>query len=123
MELVFLWGVWALIVAIMAPSRGRSGVGWFVLAVLISPLLANILLFGLPSRATPAPIAPVTPAPAPDTVFRADGMVDGKPYSVGADGRVRLLDSGREIEFASVAAFESATGARLGGTMSGPAAP
>lgn len=50
MELAFLffWIVFAIIVGVAANTRGRDGVGWFVLAVLISPLLAGLLLLALP---------------------------------------------------------------------------
>lgn len=48
MELFFVWFIFAVIVAVGAGSRGRSGLGWFVLAMIISPLLAVILLFLVP---------------------------------------------------------------------------
>ena len=42
--IVFFWLLFALIVGLIASSRGRSGFGWFILACLISPLLAGIIL-------------------------------------------------------------------------------
>jgi hypothetical protein len=47
MEIALFWLLFAIVVAIIASSRGRGGFGWFVLAVVISPLLAIILVFGL----------------------------------------------------------------------------
>jgi hypothetical protein len=44
MEYVFFWLAFAIIVGIAAKKRNRSGVGWFFLAVLISPLLAGLAL-------------------------------------------------------------------------------
>ncbi|MGY3443473.1 hypothetical protein [Bradyrhizobium sp. USDA 4473] len=44
------WVIFAIIVAIAANSTGRNGLGWFVLAVIISPLLAFVLLVGMPTR-------------------------------------------------------------------------
>jgi hypothetical protein len=41
-----------MLVGAAANNRGRSGFGWFLLAILISPLLAMILVFILsPSEA------------------------------------------------------------------------
>lgn len=42
--IIFFWLLFALIVGMIASSRGRSGFGWFILACLISPLLAGIFL-------------------------------------------------------------------------------
>lgn len=50
MELFLIWIVGAVAVAIIAGRRGRDGIRWFALAALISPLLAGILVFLLPSR-------------------------------------------------------------------------
>lgn len=47
MEYLPFWLVLALIVAIAASRRGRSGVGWFFLAAFISPFLAFLLLLAL----------------------------------------------------------------------------
>ena len=57
MELVLFWLVFAIlfwlmfpiVVGIIANSRNRSGFGWFLLSVLISPVLALILVLCLPS--------------------------------------------------------------------------
>jgi len=48
MEYVLIWFFGAIIVAIVASSKGRSGFGYFVLSVLISPLLSGILVLALP---------------------------------------------------------------------------
>ena len=44
MSLLIIWGVLALLVGIAADRRGRSGLGWSLLALLISPLLAILFL-------------------------------------------------------------------------------
>jgi hypothetical protein len=46
------WVVLAAIIGAAAGSRGRSSVGWFVLAVLLSPLIAGLLLAILPDLHT-----------------------------------------------------------------------
>lgn len=48
MELAFFWIGFAIVVGVAAGGRGRSGVGWFLLALLVSPLLAGLLLLALP---------------------------------------------------------------------------
>jgi hypothetical protein len=48
MSLIVLWLVLAVIVGVGANTRGRSGPGWFLLAVVISPLLAGLLVLVLP---------------------------------------------------------------------------
>jgi hypothetical protein len=42
--IAFFWFVLAVAVGILANSRGRSGFGWFLLAVLLTPLLGFILV-------------------------------------------------------------------------------
>ncbi len=42
--IIFFWLLFALVVGMIASGRGRSGFGWFLLASLISPLLAGIIL-------------------------------------------------------------------------------
>ena len=42
--IIFFWLLFALVVGMIASSRGRSGFGWCILACLISPLLAGIIL-------------------------------------------------------------------------------
>jgi len=42
MEVFLLWLAFAIVVGIAASARGRSGLAWFLIAVLISPLIALI---------------------------------------------------------------------------------
>src|SRR5688572_13922941 len=67
MEFFLFWLLFAIVVGVVASSRGRSGFGWFLLAVVISPLLAIVLVALLPSLSTtPATFG----APTPDTHVR-----------------------------------------------------
>jgi hypothetical protein len=50
MELFFFWLIFAIVVGAVASARGRSGPGWFLLSMIISPLLGVILVALLPSR-------------------------------------------------------------------------
>lgn len=47
MEIAVVWLILAVIVGIAASRRGRSGLGWFFLAAVISPLLAGLLMLAL----------------------------------------------------------------------------
>lgn len=40
----FGWGTLALLNAILAQSKGRSAVGWFLLSLLLGPLATLLLL-------------------------------------------------------------------------------
>ena len=62
MEFGFIWFGLALMVGIYAARRGRSGTGWFLLAVLVSPLIAGLLCLALGPKSTAADTAP-----SPDT--------------------------------------------------------
>jgi hypothetical protein len=48
MTLILIWVGLSIAVGFLAQSKGRSGAGWFVLAILISPLLAGLLALLLP---------------------------------------------------------------------------
>jgi hypothetical protein len=47
-NLLFIWLGLAIVVGIAAAHRGRSGTGWLLLAVVISPLIAGLLVLALP---------------------------------------------------------------------------
>lgn len=59
MEFVLFWLVFAVLVGLLAVKRGRGGVAWFFVAVLLSPLIGALLLLVLPNKAevgaTPTP--------------------------------------------------------------------
>ena len=54
MEIVIFWTVLSIIVAVYARRLNRTGLGWFVLALLASPLLAWLALLAL-GRNEPEP--------------------------------------------------------------------
>lgn len=47
MEIAIIWLFFAVLVGVFASRRGRSGGGWFILACIISPLLAFLLALAL----------------------------------------------------------------------------
>ena len=111
MEYVFFWIVFAVIVGVAANTRGRSGLGWFALAVIISPLLSGLLLLALP-RGKPDLVAVGPPnnvePPAPVPVFEPDGVYAGIPYKVLTDGGINALMSGTFVRFRTLDEFRAA---------------
>jgi hypothetical protein len=65
--LLLFWIGLAVIVALAANSRGRSGLGWFLLALFFSPILALIavLVIGPGANKAPGPAQLVYAAPPP----------------------------------------------------------
>lgn len=50
MEILVLWLGLAVVVGVIASGKGRSFIGWTILAMLISPLLAGILALVVSSK-------------------------------------------------------------------------
>ena len=48
MEIAIAWGVFAVLAGFFAVRRGRSGFGYFLLSLILSPLIVAILLAVLP---------------------------------------------------------------------------
>ena len=48
MGIVLAWIVLSVIVGVAANTRGRGGAGWAVLALIVSPLIAGLLVLALP---------------------------------------------------------------------------
>lgn len=59
MEVVIFWVVLSIVIGIVAGGRGRSALGFFLLSLLLSPLIGLILVALLP----PIAKAPVIPGP------------------------------------------------------------
>ena len=59
MELIAIWLFFGALVGWVATTKGRSGVGWFLLAVLISPLIAGIIILVMGPAKPQAPIVGV----------------------------------------------------------------
>lgn len=123
MEVFVLWAFFALLVAIAASNRGRSAFLWFLLACIISPLLAIVLLLAMAnlrrdrreeemlrmsgSRAPP-PLPPEERASrAP---FKPDGVYAGIPYRVLRSGEIDAVMHGRILRFDSYDRFIEITG-------------
>ena len=62
-SLFFFWFGFSIVVGVAANTRGRTGFGWFLLAIVISPLLAGLLVLALPrghaGSGSQVPLGPV----------------------------------------------------------------
>jgi hypothetical protein len=50
LEAIVIWLVLAIVIGVAAARRGRSGLGWLVASLILSPLISAILLALLPDR-------------------------------------------------------------------------
>lgn len=66
MEIAFFWFVGSIVVGIIAGAKGRSGFIYFVLSLLLSPLLIGILAIALPAAAGEQRATPNTHVRCPD---------------------------------------------------------
>ena len=108
MEIFFFWFVGSIIVGVAASARGRDGFGWFLLAALLSPLLAGVLVLVLPR---------------PNSVFRPDGMLGQTPFRTLPSGEVEALLQGAPVRFRNVAELQLmvSPGATVVSSASSPA--
>lgn len=65
MEIVIGWFIFSFIAGIIAGSRGRSGIGYFLLSIILSPLIGIVLALALPAINPNAP-NPKTHVRCPD---------------------------------------------------------
>lgn len=86
-----LWWGGAIFIAIMAKNRWRSWVGWLLIALVISPLIAGVVLFILPRK------------------DRFDAMFKDVPYRIN-HGRVEALIQGRVVRFNNMDQFRNSAG-------------
>lgn len=57
MEIALFWFLFSVAVGIWADKKGRSGIGWFLLSILLSPLLGLVFCAAV-SDLSKAPAAP-----------------------------------------------------------------
>jgi hypothetical protein len=104
MNIFVFWLLLALVVGIAAGSRGRSGFGWFILAVILSPLIGLILVLVLPNLRHERLIASAAESrdrESPSAAFELDGVYAEVPYRVLGDGSVEALMQGGIVRFRS----------------------
>jgi hypothetical protein len=47
---LFAWIAFAIIVGVVATTRGRAGYGWFLVSLVLSPLIVGPLVLALPCQ-------------------------------------------------------------------------
>jgi hypothetical protein len=137
-ELLFGWFFFAFLVGLLASSKGRNSIGWLVLAAIVSPLIAGLILLVLPNlrherlmrsiagqaRAEPPPLrrklrhlsalggrsTRVTLDRDDDTPFQPDGLYAGIPYRVTGRGTVEAVMQGKIVRFLTMERFVEVLG-------------
>lgn len=131
MELFLGWVVFAIVVAIAAGSRGRNGFGWFVLSILLSPLVGLILVLVMPNLRNEQLLRDLTNVDArrsdppqasfggkasrvavdrTSQPFEPDGVLAGFPYRVATDGSIEAIMQGVVVRFRDFDKFTGAVG-------------
>jgi len=116
MSIFAAWIIFSIVVGVAANSRGRSGFGWFLLALVTSPLIAGLLVVALPRKAMseygpvriskerasdpmPAVTAPTTPTP-PFDVEKWRALTKYDPEIAAISDKLLPLGQKRVDEFA-----------------------
>jgi hypothetical protein len=107
MGIAFFWIAFSVVVGVAANARGRDGVGWFFLALLISPLIALLLVLVMQRRDKEI----VTSSNSPQVPFEPDEVHAGIPYRLSPDGSVEAVMQGARVRFADYKKFSASTGA------------
>lgn len=70
MEIVVGWFIFSIVAGVVASGRGRSGLGYFFLSLILSPLIGIILAAALPAKTKAAPVDASGEAISPKTHVR-----------------------------------------------------
>jgi hypothetical protein len=95
MEWVLLYFGLAIVVGVAANTRGRSGFGWFLLALVISPLIAGLLVMALPRAGMPISFTP-------------EAVLKGIPCRRQEDGTIDAMMPGGLVRFRDAEQFRAA---------------
>lgn len=129
MEIIAAWVIFSFIVAAAAGARGRSGAGWFLLAIVISPVLALIFVLVIPNLAEQKKAAELAEidrklrpptdwepgraaAARSDRPFEPHGVFSGFPYRVNDDGSILAIMQGATVKFGNMDRFVLAVDTR-----------
>jgi hypothetical protein len=108
---VIAWVVLALAVAYGATHRGRLAFDWFVLAIVISPPIAAILLYlrpvYIPLGVVDRPATPGSPIPISDPFLPDDHWL-GVPYRTLTGGYVDAMFRGGIVRFRDINQMKAA---------------
>lgn len=121
MEWVLVYLGLAVVVGVAANTRGRSGLGWFLLALLISPLISGLLVLALPrigKVVTPSDERSLHTAEhqiasqRSGRSFEAEGVLRGFPYRVRENGSIEAMMMGGLVRFQDMEQFLAAAEGR-----------
>jgi hypothetical protein len=70
MEFLAIWIILAIVGAIVANNKGRSGVDWFFLCLLLTPVVILVLLAAADAQANRSAATSSTARPSPVPVVR-----------------------------------------------------
>src|SRR5262245_57853135 len=101
MEIFILWLLLAIVVGIAARARGRSGFAFFILAVILSPLIGLIIVLVLPNLRHERLLLKVAGHRERNIPFEPEGMYGDIPYRVTRSGAVEALMPGSVVRFKS----------------------
>jgi hypothetical protein len=104
MSIALLWFGLSLAAGVAAESRGRSGVGWFFLSLIISPILGLIFVLVMNRVDTADGLS------GSNGIFEPDAIHAGIPYRVLPDGSIEAIMQGSRVKFANQEKFGSAVG-------------
>ena len=111
---VVFWLALAFIVGLIANMRGRDGIGWFALAILISPFLAGLLVVIFAPK--PSPFEQVSEASSDRSAvlstFKPDGVYGGIRYMVTPDSAIIAATPEGLVRFRTIEDFLAAMRAR-----------
>jgi hypothetical protein len=128
MSIIIGWLLLSAVVSVAASSRGRNGIVWFLIAIVISPLIAVLFVFALPNlkhEELLSKLANQQPERSLKTVggqwsrvtvdrtpkpFEPDGVLGGVPYRVVDDGSIHAIMQGAMVKFSSLEKFTKAVG-------------
>ena len=103
MEWVLVYLGLAVVVGVAANTRGRFGLGWFMLALLISPLISGLLVLALPrvdvlaassNESERLTTEDLTASSQSDAPFEPEGVLKGIPYRVRENGNIEAMMTG-----------------------------
>src|ERR1035437_489046 len=122
-SIIFFWFMFSLIVGVAANTRGRNGVGWFFISMLISPLIAGLFVLALgrvekiqidkaAKRSPPRMFHTRTSEPGLAAQgrgpFEPEGVYGGIPFRRLQTGAVDAMMSGGLVRFKDLEHFQAA---------------
>jgi len=69
---LFVWVVFAILIAAGAAAKGRSGVRWFALAMLLGPLFGSIALLLSPRRGRQQALTTAAPTAVASSAIKSE---------------------------------------------------